>query len=35
VTWLDSQPRHQVEAALAVLDGDLEFAKRYLERAGT
>jgi hypothetical protein len=34
VTWLDSQARHQVEAALAVFDGDGEFASCYLERAG-
>lgn len=34
MSWLDSQPRHQVEAALAVFDGDSELATRYLHRAG-
>jgi len=34
VTWLDSQPRHQVEAALEVFDQEPELAKRYVERAG-
>jgi hypothetical protein len=34
VTWLDSQPRSQVEGALAAFDNDPDFAKGYLNRAG-
>jgi hypothetical protein len=34
VTWLDSQPRSQVEGALAVFDNDPDFARGYLNRAG-
>jgi hypothetical protein len=34
VTWLDSQPRSQVEGALAVFDNDPDFARDYLNRAG-
>jgi hypothetical protein len=34
VTWLDSQPRSQVEGALAAFDNDPDFARGYLTRAG-
>jgi hypothetical protein len=35
MTWLDTQPRHHVEAALAVFDDQPDLAERYRDRAGS
>lgn len=35
MSWLDSQPRHQVEAALVMFDDQPDLAERYRTRAGS